>query len=269
MPETLSPKSSADNHLSQIGNLIAALRQERGITQQEFAEKLSTTQSAIARIERGEQNLSTEMLAKISDALNRDIVHVSKGALNIKVEGGRKLSGEITTKTSKNGAMGLLAASLLNKNKTILKNVPKIEEVHRMVEVFESIGVSVKWNGNDLEIKPPEKIDLRALDKKAAEKTRSIIMLIGPLIHQFKKFSLPFPGGCNLGSRTVKPHLYALEKLGVNIETKEKHYVVRAPELHPNEIVLYESGDTVTENAIMAAARIPGKTIIKYASWPM
>ncbi|MDQ3014756.1 MAG: UDP-N-acetylglucosamine 1-carboxyvinyltransferase [bacterium] len=255
-----------ENNVSQIAKLISALRQERGITQQEFALKLGTTQSAVARIERGEQNLSTEMLAKISDALNRDIVHVSKGALNIKVEGGHKLSGEIKVKSSKNGAMGLLAASLLNKNKTILKNVPKIEEVNRMVEVFESIGVSIKWNGNDLEIKPPEKINLKGLDKKAAEKTRSIIMLIGPLIHQFKKFALPFPGGCNLGSRTVKPHLYALEKLGVNIETREKHYVVRAPTLHESEIILYESGDTVTENAIMAAARIPGKTVIKYAS---
>ncbi len=105
--------SSADKNLLQIGKLISALRQERGITQHEFAQKINTTQSAIARIERGEQNLSTEMLAKISDALNRDIVHVSKGALNVKIEGGFKLSGEIVTKTSKNGAMGILAASLL------------------------------------------------------------------------------------------------------------------------------------------------------------
>lgn len=256
----------ADKSLAQIGNLISALRQERGITQNEFAKKLATTQSAVARIERGEQNLSTEMLAKIGEALNRDIVSVSKGGLNVKVEGGYKLSGEIVTKTSKNGAMGLLAASLLNKNKTILKNVPKIEEVNRMIEVFESIGVSIKWNGNDLEIKPPEKIDLKALDKKAAEKTRSIVMLIGPLIHQFKKFALPQPGGCKLGSRTVQPHLFALEKFGVLIDTKEDHYLVRAPALHPNEVILYESGDTVTENTIMAAALIPGKTVIKYAS---
>lgn len=259
-------ESSADESLAQIGSFISSLRQERGLTQEQFAAKLGTTQSAVARIERGEQNLSTEMLAKISDALNRDIVQVSTGAINIKVEGGHKLKGEIITKTSKNGAMGLLAASLLNKNKTILKNVPRIEEVNRMIEVFESIGVSMRWDGNDLEIKPPQKLNLRALDKKAAAKTRSIIMLIGPLIHGYKKFKLPQPGGCNLGSRTVKPHLFALEKLGVNIETKEKYYEVSAPELHPNEIVLYESGDTVTENAILAAARIPGKTVIKYAS---
>ncbi len=263
-PDLSTPTS--DNNLLQIGKLISALRQERDITQHEFAQKLGTTQSAIARIERGEQNLSTEMLAKISDALNRDIVHVSKGALNVKIEGGHKLSGEIVTKTSKNGAMGLLAASLLNKNKTIIKNVPKIEEVQRMIEVFESIGVSIKWNGTDLEIKPPEKLKLRELDKVAAEKTRSIIMLIGALIHQFKKFNLPQPGGCKLGSRTVKPHLFALENYGVEIETKDKYYVVKAPELKPAEMVLYESGDTVTENALIAAALIPGKTVIKYAS---
>lgn len=257
---------SADNSLSEIGKLITALRQERGITQDQFAKKLGTTQSAIARIERGEQNLSTEMLSKISQALNRDIVHVSKGALNIQVAGGNKLTGEIVTKTSKNGAMGLLAASLLNKSKTILKNVPRIEEVNRMVEVFESIGVSIKWDNNDLHITPPAKLDLKKLDVKAAEKTRSIIMLIGPLIHSYKKFKIPYPGGCNLGSRTVKPHLYALEKLGVAIETKDTYYEITAPELHPAEIVMYEAGDTTAENAIMAAARIPGKTIIKFAS---
>lgn len=264
---TTAPKTpSADQSIAEIGKLISALRQERGITQDQFAKKLGTTQSAIARIERGEQNLSTEMLSKISDALNRDIVQVSKGALNIRVQGGGKLHGEIVTKTSKNGAMGLLAASLLNKGKTILKNVPRIEEVNRMIEVFESIGVSIKWNNNDLEIKPPEKLDLKKLDLVAAQKTRSIIMLIGPLIHSYKKFKIPYPGGCNLGSRTVKPHLYALEKLGVSIETKDKYYEIHAPELHPAEIVMYESGDTTAENTLMAAARIPGKTVIKFAS---
>ena len=259
-------KAGSDKSLVEIGKIISALRAERGITQLEFSKKLGTTQSAVARIEQGEQNLSTEMLTKIGNALNRDIVNLSTGAINIKIEGGHRLEGSIETKTSKNGTMGLLAASLLNRGKTILKNVPKIEEVSRMIEVFESIGVSAKWNGNDLAIQPPNKIDLKKLDRVAAEKTRSIIMLIGPLVHNFKKFKLPQPGGCNLGSRTVKPHLFALEKLGVGIETKEKYYTVTAPELHPAEIVLYESGDTVTENAVIAAAGIPGKTVIKYAS---
>lgn len=251
--------------LSNIGHLIKELRERRNITQSEFAKKLDTTQSAIARIESGEQNLTTEMISKISEALGKNLVTVSTGAINFEIEGGHKLNGSVTTKTSKNGAMGLICASLLNKGKTTIKNVPKIEEVYRMIEVFQSIGISIHWSNNDLEIEP-KNINLKKMNRLSAEKTRSIIMLIGPLIHHFKNFSLPQPGGCNLGSRTVKPHLYALEKLGVKIETKNKSYEISAQNLEPNEIILYESGDTVTENAIMAAARIPGKTTIKYAS---
>ncbi len=185
--------------------------------------------------------------------------------MNFQIDGGHKLSGTITTKTSKNGAMGLICASLLNKGKTTIKNVPKIEEVNRMVEVLSSLGVSVIWNNNDLEIKP-EKIDFKKINKESAEKTRSIIMLIEPLIHYFKKFSLPQSGGCKLGARTVSPHLFALENFGVSIIAKTKSYEVTVPKLTTAEFALYESGDTVTENALLAAALIPGKTTIKFAS---
>ena len=252
--------------LKTIGSLIQSVREERGITQAQFAKKIGSTHSAVARMENGEQNMSTAMLAKISEALERDIVSISDGSINIKINGGHKLSGEVTTKTSKNGAMGLLAASLLNKGVTTLKKVPKIEEVYRIIEVFESIGVSTKWTGNDLEITPPQKLKLSKLDKKAAMKTRSVIMLIGSLIHEFDSFSLPQAGGCKLGSRTVRPHFYALENLGVKIKASAKSYDVTHKKLKASEIVLYESGDTVTENAIIAAARIPGTTTIKYAS---
>jgi UDP-N-acetylglucosamine 1-carboxyvinyltransferase len=261
-----------NSKLSQIGNLIAELRERRSITQSQFAEKLGTTQSAVARIESGEQNLTTEMIEKISNILNSELVNVSKGAINFEIDGGNKLSGTIITKTSKNGAMGIISASILNKGKTILKNVPKIEEVYRMIEVLESIGVSIKWNNNDLEIQShstssgQKKIDLKKINKESAEKTRSIIMLIGSLVHMFKKFSLPQSGGCKLGARTVTPHFYALENLGIKIETKSKSYEILNDGLKPAEFALYESGDTVTENAIMAAALIPGATIIKFAS---
>lgn len=256
----------AQKNLVVIGNLIKNLRLERSLTQAELADKLATTQSVVARIENGEQNVSTEMLSKISEALNRDIVTVSTGALNIEVEGGRKLKGTIATKTSKNAAVALMSAALLNKNTTTLKNVPKIEEVHRLTEVLESLGVSVKWSENDLIITPPEKLDLKNLNEEAAVKTRSIIMFIAPLLHLFKKFAIPEPGGCKLGSRTVRPHFYMLENFGVTIEENVNEYLISHRGLKPAEIVLYESGDTVTENAIMTAARIPGETIIKYAS---
>ena len=249
----------------EIGKLIEKLRKGKGLTQATFAEKLETTQSVIARIENGEQNLTTEMISKISKVLDSEIIDVSKGVINFKVEGGNKLHGTVTTKTSKNGAMGIIPASLMNRGKTTLKNVPKIEEVYRMIEVIKSIGVSIKWIGNDLEIEA-KNVNLEKINKQSAEKTRSIIMLIGPLVHLFKKFSLPHSGGCKLGKRTVTPHVFALENFGINIHTKASTYEISNNKLRPAEFVLYESGDTVTENAVMTAALIPGKTIIKFAS---
>jgi UDP-N-acetylglucosamine 1-carboxyvinyltransferase len=252
--------------LAQIGILIRNLREQRGLTQKELGNAIGTTQSAVARMERGEQNLSTEMMSKISAALNKEIVRIAGRDMSLEIEGGHKLSGNITVSSSKNIAMGLLAASLLNQGKTVLKKMPDIEEVHRIVEVLQSIGVSINWEGSDMHISVPKRIKLDEINRESAMRTRSVIMFIGPLLHAQKKFSIPQSGGCKLGSRSVRPHFYALEYLGVNIETTEDSYEISHTGLKESEIVLYESGDTVTENAIMAAARIPGKTTIKYAS---
>lgn len=186
--------------------------------------------------------------------------------INLQIDGGEKLRGEITTKRSKNAAVALLCASLLNRGKTTLKNVPKIEEVARIIEVLESIGVKVVHSNNDLKIIPPGKLDLKRLDQDAAGKTRSALLMIGALIHRSPTFHFPHSGGCKLGARTVRPHLFALEKFGVKISSKSDHYEIKRDKLKPTEIVLYESGDTVTENALIAASLIPGKTTIKLAS---
>ncbi|PIR68443.1 UDP-N-acetylglucosamine 1-carboxyvinyltransferase [Candidatus Nomurabacteria bacterium CG10_big_fil_rev_8_21_14_0_10_35_16] len=188
-------------------------------------------------------------------------------SLDFKIEGGRKLSGTAITNISKNSAVVLLCASLLNKQKTVLKRMPRIEEVFRIIEVLNSIDVRTKWkNKSDLEIMPPKKLNLNKLNMQSAVKTRSIIMFLGPLVHLFNNFKIPHAGGCRLGKRTVKPHLYALENFGININTLESSYKVTAKKIKSAEIILYESGDTVTANTIMAAAKIPAKTIIKFAS---
>lgn len=254
------------SRLKHIGLLIRDLREERGLSQSAFARKLHTAQSAIARIENGEQNLSTATLSKISAALDRDILKLSDKSLNIRIEGGKKLRGTITTRTSKNGAVVLLSASLLNRGKTVLENMPRIEEVHRVIEVLQSIGISVRWIQNNVEIIPPERLSLEKMNLESAERIRSIILLLAPLLSWSHRFTLPHPGGCRLGGRTVRPHLFALEKLGARIKTRSKDYLVTHKDLSPGEIVLYESGDTATENAIMAAAQVLGQTTIKYAS---
>lgn len=250
-----------------IGQLIYQIRQERGLTQAEFARRLGTSQSAINRIEKGRQNLSLDTLGRISDVLNKQIISLGGEAVSFRIEGGHELSGSIETRVAKNSAVCLLFAALLNKGTTRLKKMPRIEEVNRLIEVLVSIGVKVRWMaGNDLEIRPPEKLQLEKMDKNAARRTRSVIMMLGPLMHLFKEFSIPYAGGCKLGKRTVQPHLYALEEFGVKVETKSGHYNVTVDKKEPDYVIMYESGDTTTENAIMAAAYQEKEVTIKMAS---
>ena len=256
-----------DTSNEKIGLLIAHIRQERGLTQVEFARRLGTSQSAVNRMEHGKQNFSIETLARVSDVLNKQLINLSSGAVNLRIEGGHKLSGEITLKTSKNAAVGLLCASLLNLGVTRFTNFPRIEEVFRIIEVLESIGVQVKWiNNNDPELRRPEKLKLNQIDAVAARKTRSVLMLMGPLLHEQKSFKIPYAGGCKLGARTIEPHLYALQEFGLDAIATQGHYEVTIKKKPAGRFSLYETGDTVTENAVMAAASFSEETVIDFAS---
>src|SRR3989344_6941778 len=128
------------DHNRHIGLLIAQYREMHGMTQRALAKALKTSQSAVARIEKGDQNLTVDMIDKVSEALNRQLMSLSDGSVSFRIEGGRPLRGSIAVNTAKNSAMALLAASLLNKGTTTLKNMPRIEEVSRILEVLESIG---------------------------------------------------------------------------------------------------------------------------------
>ena len=261
----------SDTYLQKIGELIAINRQRKGLTQTQLAEELGTSQSAVHRMENGGQNISMEMIARISDVLGSNVMMLNdSGKTNFRVHGGKKLTGDIYVKTSKNAAVGLLCASLLNKGKTTLRKVARIEEVNRIIEVLNSIGVKTRWlDGNDLEIIPPERLRLSEIDVEAAKRTRTVLMLLGPLLHQYRDFKLPFAGGCNLGKRTVEPHLVGLGIFGMEVETKQgtDYYHVTVHERTGNRtILLTERGDTVTENIIMAAALSPTETVIRNAS---
>lgn len=261
-----------EDYKKKIGSLIQEARLYRGLTQAELARELNTSQSAVNRIEKGGQNISLEMIARISDVLSSNIVTLNKtGKINFRVHGGKKLSGTIEVKTSKNAAVGLLCASLLNRGKTVFRRVARIEEVNRIIEVLQSIGVKVRWIGdsNDLEIIPPKRLALDKIDVEAAKRTRSIIMFLGPLLHQYDNFRLPFAGGCNLGTRTVEPHLVGLSPFGMDVEAKPNtdYYQATVHEQKVDRaILLTERGDTVTENVVMAAALYNGTTIIRNAS---
>ncbi|MBK8757287.1 MAG: UDP-N-acetylglucosamine 1-carboxyvinyltransferase [Actinomycetales bacterium] len=253
-----------------IGALIRDARRHKGLTQAELAKSLATSQSAVARIEQGQQNLSLEMLARIGEALDSEFVSVGhSGPQHLRIVGGKELSGEITVKSSKNAGVALLCASLLNRGRTTIRGLARIEEVNRILEVLTSIGVKTRWlpDSNDLEIIPPAVLDLDRIDIEAARRTRTVIMFLGPLLHDHPSFRLPYAGGCDLGTRTVEPHMSALRHLGLTVEATHGFYAATSrPHVATQRIVLTERGDTVTENTLMAAARIPGTTEIRNAS---
>ncbi|MEY9966538.1 UDP-N-acetylglucosamine 1-carboxyvinyltransferase [Streptacidiphilus sp. MAP12-16] len=260
-----------DDYLMRIGKLIRDARQHRGWTQAQLAEALETSQSAVNRIERGNQNISLEMIARIGAALDSEIVSLGyAGPMHLRVIGGRRLSGSIDVKTSKNACVALLCASLLTTGRTTLRRVARIEEVYRILEVLGSIGVRSRWinDGSDLELTPPAELDLDAMDTEAARRTRSVIMFLGPLMHRHDTFRLPYAGGCDLGTRTVQPHLNALRRFGLEITATTGIYHAEVDRrVRPERpIVLTERGDTVTENALLAAARHDGVTVIRNAS---
>ncbi len=260
-----------EDYLTRIGSLIRDSRKHRGWTQTQLAGALSTSQSAVHRIEQGRQDISLEMLARISEALDSEIVSLGQpGPMHLRVVGGRRLSGEIIVKSSKNAAVGLLCACLLNRGTTTLRRVARIEEVNRILEVLRSIGVRTRWlnSDNDLELVPPAVLDLARMDVAAARRTRSIIMLLGPLLHRESTFALPYAGGCDLGTRTVEPHMSALRRFGLDVvATGGQYHASVDPTVAPTRpVVLTERGDTVTENVLMAAARRPDVTVIRNAS---
>ncbi len=184
---------------------------------------------------------------------------------DFEINGGRKLSGSIKTNTSKNGALGLFCASLLNKQTTTLHGIPRIEEISRIIEIFESIGVKIEWTAhNSVQITPPKKFQLSKINKDSSGRIRSILMMIGALIHFEKDFKIPHAGGCKMGQRTIAAHRYGLEALGVIIDTKESYYEVTHKTLKPSDVVLYEASDTATENLLIASALIPGITTLRF-----
>lgn len=249
---------------TKIGSFIRDLREERGLTQAELASALKTSQSAVVRMEKGEQNLTVAQLAKISDILGRQILSISK-SIDFEIDGGRALHGSVRTNYSKNGAINMLCASLLNHGKTILHGIPHIEEVNRYIEILESLGVSVRWTAQDtLEIQPPEKLDFEKMNLDSARRTRSFTFT-GALIHWSNAFKFPHSGGCKMGERTIGAHKYGLQKFGVKIKTLEESYDIRHGALKPASFALYESSDTGAINMLIAASGIKGTSTIRFA----
>ncbi len=182
------------------------------------------------------------------------------------IQGGHSLKGEIEVSGSKNAAIPILAATLLTKEPSIIRNVPLIQDILKLIEILESLGAKVEWLDKSTVKITPEHLSLRRLNQDLVKKIRASVLLMAPLTHRFPSFELRQPGGCVIGARPIDTHLIALEDLGTKVQVFPDRYFIRRNHLHAAEVVLQEFSVTATENVLMLASLIPGKTTLKIAA---
>lgn len=184
-----------------------------------------------------------------------------------KIDGGYSLSGKIPVTSGKNSPIALLLSTLLIVGKSSFSNMSKVDEVVKLLKLLETIGVKVEWKSeNVLEVDTTGPLHMDKIDKKLCSAMRISLLFFGALAAREKQYKVYKSGGCKLGARSIKPHTLALEHFGIQVESKSQYYDVKTKDLHSAYVVMYESGDTTTENAVMAAVLAPGKTTIKMAS---
>jgi UDP-N-acetylglucosamine 1-carboxyvinyltransferase len=182
------------------------------------------------------------------------------------IEGGEPLNGRIRTAGNKNGALPILAATLLAEEPVTLRNLPRIRDVETMIELLQGLGASVEWTGpNEVRVDAGG-LSSHEVDAGLAERIRASFLLAGPLLARLGRASVPPPGGDVIGRRRLDPHIHAFERLGATIEVGDT-YEMHAPDgLRAETIFLDEASVMATENAVMAAALSPGETVIGNAA---
>ncbi len=181
------------------------------------------------------------------------------------IRGGKKLSGEIAVNGSKNDVLPSIAATLLTSEPVLLRNVPRISDVYGLLQILQSLGADVSWEGEH-EIRICTKnASAGALDTKLVSSMRSSVLLMGSMLARFGSIDLPEPGGDVIGKRSLQTHFSAFEKMGATVVWNGNAVRVSGT-LFGAEIILSELSVTATENALMAAASVPGRTVIKLAA---
>jgi UDP-N-acetylglucosamine 1-carboxyvinyltransferase len=180
------------------------------------------------------------------------------------IQGGVPLSGTVTPAGNKNGALPILAASVLTDEEVVLRNVPRIRDVQAMLDILQGLGVRVEWKAqNEVSLcASGMNRDSGEVDDALAEQIRASFLLAGPLLARNGHAVMPPPGGDVIGRRRLDPHLDALRALGAEHELNGK-ITLRAPNgLRAGEVFMDEPSVMATENALLAAALTPGTTVM-------
>ncbi|MBQ7543729.1 MAG: UDP-N-acetylglucosamine 1-carboxyvinyltransferase [Synergistaceae bacterium] len=182
----------------------------------------------------------------------------------MKISGGKPLQGTVKTQGAKNAALPVMAAALLLKGQTLtLDNVPDLYDINTMIELIRTLGVDVAFKDAKAVFTVPE--DLKwEVSETLARKMRASSIVLGPLLANCGRVSLPLPGGCSIGSRPIDLHLKGLKQMGADIEIQNGvvHASVKG-KLRGRRIYLDFPSVGATENLMMAASLAQGETIIE------
>jgi UDP-N-acetylglucosamine 1-carboxyvinyltransferase len=181
------------------------------------------------------------------------------------IEGGQPLNGRVRAAGNKNGALPILAATLLTTEPVTLGNVPRIRDVETMVELLEDLGADAEWIGpNEVRVDAAN-VSKTEVDVRLATRIRASFLVAGPLLARFGRATLPPPGGDVIGRRRLDVHVHAFEQLGAEVRI-DRSFEFRAEGLRGKNVFLDEASVMGTENSIMAAVLAQGETVIGNAA---
>ena len=181
------------------------------------------------------------------------------------IEGGRPLNGRVRAAGNKNGALPIIAGCLLTPEPVVLRNVPRILDVETMIELVRDLGVEAEWTGpNELRVHASS-IATHEVNEELATRIRASFLLAGPLLARVGRVTVPPPGGDVIGRRRLDPHIHAFAEMGADV-TIDEAYELSAGRLAGKHIHLDEASVMATENALMAATLVPGRTMISNAA---
>lgn len=180
------------------------------------------------------------------------------------INGQKPLSGEIKIKGAKNLALKVIPASILSAEPMTISNLPKIEDINKSLQLIREMGFNVEIKGSKVIIES-KNVKTFELSDKLADKFRTSIMFVGPLLARFKKIKFPHPGGCVIGAggRPIDLFLDGFSAMGAKIRVSGKYYFIEAKKLKGAEFFFPKVSVTGTESLMMTACLAEGRTVLK------
>ncbi|MCL1787923.1 MAG: UDP-N-acetylglucosamine 1-carboxyvinyltransferase, partial [Defluviitaleaceae bacterium] len=188
-----------------------------------------------------------------------------KAMRQYRIRGGRRLSGSVCVGGAKNAALPILAALCLNKSVTKIHNCPPIADIFDSIQILESIGCHVQYQGAVLTVDAAGELSPEIPDDIVC-KMRSSILFMGAMLGRCGQVNIAMPGGCKLGARAIDLHLSGLAAMGATICVEGDKLRCKAQALRGANIRLHTASVGATENLMLAAVKAKGTTVIKNAA---